>query len=70
VVYTADKGVRLRQQPSTSAVVECRLRNRTPLTILEGPVVIDAHRWWRVVTTDDRTGWVVEDFLAGPPTSP
>jgi len=67
VVYTTDKGVRLRLQPSTAATVECRLRNRSPLTIVAGPRLVDTHTWWQVETADDRTGWVVQDFLAGPP---
>ena len=66
-VVTAESSVRLREEPATSAPVKRILRARTVLNVAEGPVMADGHTWWRVVTDTGESGWVVEDFLAGPP---
>lgn len=66
-VVTAEAGVRLRDLPSTTAPVQRVLLGRSPLRVLEGPVTGDGHTWWRIATDQGDEGWVVQDFLAGPP---
>jgi peptidoglycan/xylan/chitin deacetylase (PgdA/CDA1 family) len=67
VVVTSESGVRLRTAPGTDSDLVKLLRNRTTLTIVEGPQKADKYTWWKVRMDDGTEGWVVEDFLAGPP---
>jgi peptidoglycan/xylan/chitin deacetylase (PgdA/CDA1 family) len=67
IVVTNESGVRLRGEPGTDGDLIKLLRNRTTLTIVEGPVKADKYTWWKVRMEDGTEGWVVEDFLAGPP---
>lgn len=67
VVVTSESGVRLRAEPGTDGDLIKPLRNRTALTIVEGPKQADTYTWWKVRMDDGTEGWVVEDFLAGPP---
>ncbi|HYJ13753.1 MAG TPA: SH3 domain-containing protein, partial [Thermomicrobiales bacterium] len=67
VVVTGESGVRLRAEPGTNGELISTLPNRTSLTIVEGPEKVDTYTWWKVRLDDGTEGWVVEDFLAGPP---
>lgn len=59
--------LRLRSQPSVSAQVLSLLAPGTQMTLLEGPRSADGHPWWRIRTTDNRTGWVAGDNLLKNP---
>ena len=59
--------LRLRDKPTVSGKVLSLLAPGTQLTLLEGPRSADGHPWWRVRTTDNRTGWVAGDNLLKNP---
>jgi hypothetical protein len=67
VVSTTDEGVRLRRDPSTTGKVIRELPAHAELTIVAGPVTADGYTWWNVSLADGTTGWLVADFLRGPP---
>jgi hypothetical protein len=70
VVVTNESGVRLRAEPSIEGELIKPLRRHTRLTVIDGPKQADSHTWWKVRMDDGTEGWVVEDFLAGPPAAP
>jgi peptidoglycan/xylan/chitin deacetylase (PgdA/CDA1 family) len=70
VVVTSESGVRLRAEPGTDGDLIKPLRNRTTVTIVEGPKKADKYTWWKVRLEDGTEGWLAESFLAGPPASP
>lgn len=49
----------LRDAPGLQGRVITMLRDKTPLTLLEGPYEVDGLRWWRV-RTRWQEGWCVE----------
>jgi hypothetical protein len=49
----------LRDAPGLRGRVITMLRDKTPLTLVEGPVEMDGLRWWRV-RTRWQEGWCVE----------
>lgn len=56
----------LRDAPGLRGRVITMLRDKTPLTLIEGPYEVDGLRWWRV-RTRWQEGWCVEqagDMLA------
>ncbi len=66
-VVTSESGVRLRDKPSTNGDLVKLLKHQTPLTVMDGPRKANGYTWWQVRMEDGTEGWVVEDFLAGPP---
>jgi Dyp-type peroxidase family len=58
---------RLREQPNLGGRILGLLQPGTQMTLLEGPVAADGHDWWRVETTDGRTGWVAAGGLVAQP---
>ncbi len=49
----------LRESPGLQGRVITMLRDKTPLTLIEGPYDIDGLRWWKV-RTRWQEGWCVE----------
>ncbi|MFQ3645825.1 MAG: SH3 domain-containing protein [Anaerolineae bacterium] len=49
----------LRESPGLQGRVITMLRDKTRLTLVEGPVEVDGLRWWRV-RTRWQEGWCVE----------
>jgi len=67
VVYTNEDFVRLRTEASTTGEVLLELTSGQRLSIVSGPVEADGYTWWQVETGLGTSGWVVVDFLSGPP---
>lgn len=65
-VVTEDD-VRIRRKPGTDKEIVAELDRLTPVTIVDGPKKNDGYTWWKVTTADGDTGWIVQDFLGGPP---
>lgn len=52
--------LRVRSGPGTGFQVVFQLANGTMVRILEGPTEANGYSWWRIQTSDGRSGWVVE----------
>jgi len=57
--------LRVRSGPGTTYQVAFQLRDGTPVTVLEGPVAGNGYNWWRIQTSDGRTGWAIEGLVDG-----
>jgi hypothetical protein len=57
---TAGDKLRIHTQPSFDASVSATLTNGTRVAIIEGPHTVGSDHWWKVETSDGRTGWAVE----------
>lgn len=63
VAVTVPSGVVLavRYEPSTQALVARRLTAGIILRVVEGPVVVDGLRWWKVSGPNGISGWAAEN---------
>jgi hypothetical protein len=57
---TAGDKLRIHSRPSFDAPVVFKLESGTLVTIIAGPQVVDADRWWQIETADGQRGWAVE----------
>lgn len=62
---TEGEGLRLRQDPSTTATILALAVESEVFTVQDGPVDADGRTWFRLGSPSDtsRTGWAVADFL-------
>ncbi|MDW8269870.1 MAG: SH3 domain-containing protein [Anaerolineae bacterium] len=63
VAVTVPSGVVLavRYEPGTQALVARRLTAGIVLRVVEGPVVLDGLRWWKVSGPNGISGWAAEN---------
>ena len=64
-----DDGVRLREQPSTSATIVTTLGRGTVVQATDGQLVSADGYQWRHVQDGTRAGWVAAEFLGDAPES-
>jgi len=60
VSVASNRSLTVRYEPGSRGFVARRVVGGTLLSILEGPVVLDGKRWWRVLREDGLTGWAAE----------
>lgn len=60
---TGGIGLRLRALASTVSDVLTTGEDGTVVTVLEGPVEADGHRWWKVRTPEGVEGWAAANWL-------
>ncbi|HEY53983.1 MAG TPA: SH3 domain-containing protein, partial [Caldilineae bacterium] len=61
VSVAANRSLTIRYEPGTRGFVARRVVGGTLLSVLEGPVLLDGKRWWKVRRLDDGlTGWAAE----------
>ncbi len=53
-------GLNLRDRPALGGSIRSQLAKGEALTLLEGPVLAGGFNWWRIVTAQNREGWIVE----------
>ena len=61
------KGLNRRTAPGTSSQVLDSFTPGTLLAVLEGPRPADNYTWWKVVSGDNREGWVAGEELVSKP---
>jgi hypothetical protein len=62
VADTGGMGLYLRAQPGVASPVLGTLPEGTVTELLEGPVEIDGHTWWKV-THEGKEGWCAGEWL-------
>jgi hypothetical protein len=50
----------LRAQPEVGAASDVELGETTEVLLVEGPILANGFRWWRVELADGQQGWLVE----------
>jgi uncharacterized protein YgiM (DUF1202 family) len=67
VAYTNGDGVNVRQDPGYDSAILDTLFEGEPVTVAEGPVVLDDGTGWFLITADnyDVSGWVIAEYLSG-----
>jgi hypothetical protein len=61
VSVAANRSLTVRYEPGAKGFVARRVVGGTLLSVLEGPVLLDGKRWWKVRRQDDGlTGWAAE----------
>ena len=61
VAQTPDKrALTLRTEPKASAASDIQVESGTEVILLEGPVLADGFRWWRIELSGGVQGWLVE----------
>jgi len=61
VSVAANRSLTVRYEPGAKGFVARRVVGGTLLSVLEGPVLLDGKRWWKVQRQDDGlTGWAAE----------
>ena len=67
VAYTNGDGVNVRQDPGYDSAILATLFEGEPLSVADGPVILDDGSGWYLVSADnyDVAGWVIADYLSG-----
>ena len=60
VSVAANRTLAVRYEPGKRGFVARRLRGGTLLSVVDGPVLLDGMRWWKVRRKDGLTGWAAE----------
>jgi cell wall-associated NlpC family hydrolase len=67
VAYTNGDGVNVRDNPGFGNAVIATLFEGEPVTVADGPVILDDGSGWFLVSANnyDVSGWVIADYLSG-----
>ena len=60
VSVASNRSLTVRYEPGSRGFVARRVVGGTLLSIIEGPVILDGLRWWRVLREDGLAGWAAE----------
>lgn len=54
------RNLSIRYEPGVHGLLKKRVEAGTHLQVIDGPVILDNVRWWRVQRSDGLTGWAAE----------
>jgi len=54
------RNLSIRYEPGIHGLLKKRVEGGTMLQVIDGPVILDDVRWWKVQRADGLTGWAAE----------